>query len=273
MSRALSIAMITCVICWMYVTGCKNDEPIPDDGDIPGISYTVIRSYPHDTNSFTEGLLYFNDSLFESSGSPPFLPLARSVFGPVDLTNGQIRVRVELDKEKYFGEGITYLDGKFYQLTYRNRIGFIYDADTYIRIGQFSFLSDEGWGLTTDGESLIMSDGTERLTYIEPQTFIIKKILTVTEKGAARSLLNELEFIRGYIYANVWLSNTIVKIDPSSGKVTGRIDLNDLVTEAEVIYPGSMEMNGIAWDSASGHIFITGKCWPKIYEIALNDQE
>ena len=269
MKRTVSIALIACMYCWMCLTGCKNDEPTPDDGNIPLIAYTVIGAHPHDTNSFTEGLLYFSDSLFESTGCPPFLPAARSVFGPVDLATGRINVRVELDKEEYFGEGITYLEGKFYQLTYRNKIGFIYDAVTYEQVGQFSYLSDEGWGLTTDGESLIMSDGTERLTYIDPRTFIIKKILTVTEEGAARSLLNELEFIRGYIYANVWLSNTIVKIDPSGGNVTGRIDLSELEDEAGSIYPGSREMNGIAWDPVSGNIFITGKCWPKIYKITL----
>jgi glutaminyl-peptide cyclotransferase len=269
MKRAVYIALIACINCWMYLAGCRSDGPIPDDGDIPLIVYTVIGSHPHDTNSFTEGLLYFSDSLFESTGCPPFLPATRSVFGPIDLATGRIRVRVELDKEKYFGEGVTFLDGKYYQLTYRNKIGFIYDAVTYQQVGQFFYLSDEGWGLTTDGESLIMSDGTERLTYIDPQTFIITKILTVTEEGAARSLLNELEFIRGHIYANVWLSNTIVKIDPSSGKVTGRIDMTDLMKEAESIYPGSKEMNGIAWDPVSGNIFITGKCWPKIYKITL----
>lgn len=269
MMRAVSILLISCWICWICLAGCRNDaEPEPDD-NVAMIGYSVIRAFPHDTNTFTEGLLFYNDSLFESSGSPPFLPLARSVFGPVDLVTGQIQVRVELDKEKYFGEGIAYLEGKFYQLTYRNSIGFIYDAHGYDIIGQFTFLSDEGWGLTTDGESLIMSDGTHRLTYIDPETFLITKILNVTEKGVQRSLLNELEYINGYIFANAWLSNTIVRIDPSSGKVTGQIDLSELVDEASSIYPGSREMNGIAWDPASGNIFITGKCWPRIYEIDL----
>ena len=263
---------MACCFWWLHLSGCKTDEqePTPDDGEIPLIGYSVIRSYPHDTNTFTEGLLCFRDSLFESSGSPSFLPLARSVFGPVDLATGQIQVRVELDKEKYFGEGIACLGDKFYQLTYRNRVGFIYNADSYIKLGQFSFLSDEGWGLTTDGESLIMSDGSHMLIYMDPETFLITKILNVTEKGVSRNLLNELEYIQGYIFANVWLSNTIVKIDPSSGKVTGRIDLTDLMNEALNIYAASMEMNGIAWDPATGNIFVTGKCWPRIYELAID---
>ena len=176
---------------------------------------------------------------------------------------------MELDKEKYFGEEIAYLDGKFYQLTYRNGIGFVYNASTYAKIGQFQYLSEEGWGLTTDGESLIMSDGTDKLTYIDPQTFLVVKILYVTEKGSPKSLLNELEFIQGFIYANIWQSNYIVKIDPSNGKVTGWIVLAEFVNEAKNIYPGSGEMNGIAWDPASGNIIVTGKCWPRFYFIRL----
>lgn len=275
MKTAVNIALAACGICWMYLAGCRSDDPDPkpNDDNVQQIGYSVIRSYPHDTLSYTEGLLYLNDSLFESTGSPPFLPMAGSVFGPVDPETGRIVVRVELDKEKYFGEGITYLDGKFYQLTYRNGIGFIYDAVSYQNIGQFTFLSDEGWGLTTDGESLIMSDGSDRLMYIDPETFILTKILAVTEKGSPKSFLNELEYIQGYIFANVWLSNTIVKIDPSSGKVIGRLELTELVNEAGSIYPGSREMNGIAWDPASGNIFIAGKCWPKIYEIGLTNQK
>jgi glutamine cyclotransferase len=254
------------ILFWPF-SGCNKDDH--NSGPVPVIDYHLVHTYPHDTNSFTEGFLYHNDSLFESSGSPPFLPLARSVFGPVDLSDGQIRIRVELDKEEYFGEGITYLDGKFYQLTYKNRIGFIYDAVNYEQLGQFSFLSDQGWGLTTDGESLIMSDGSDQLIHIDPQTFLVWKVLSVTEKGSSISLLNELEYIQGYIFANIWQSNTIVKIDPSSGKVTGMIDLTQLTDEARSIYPGSRELNGIAWDPISGNLWITGKCWPVIFEIVL----
>jgi glutamine cyclotransferase len=271
MMRTVTIVLITLWICWMYLAGCKSDDqgPASDDGNIPLIGYTVIRSYPHDTNSFTEGFLFYNDSLFESTGSPASLPWSRSVFGPVDLTTGMIRVRAELDKEQYFGEGIAYLEDKFYQLTYRNRIGFVYDAATYEKIGEFTFLSDEGWGLTTDGASLIMSDGTDRLTYIEPDHFLVTKILYVTENGSPKSLLNELEYTGGFIYANIWQTSMVVKIDAENGKVIGRIDLAGFLTEAKNIYPGSHEMNGIACDPGSGHLFITGKCWPKIYIIGL----
>jgi len=270
--RDLSIALIACCILFVAHTGCKQDDQNPDhDDQIPEINYIPVRSFPHDTLSFTEGLLLFNDSLFESTGSPVLMPGTRSVFGPVDLATGHISVRVELDKEIYFGEGIAYLDGKFYQLTYKNRIGFVYDAATYETIDQFSFLSDEGWGLTTDGESLIMSDGSDKLTYFDPQTFLVTKILYVTANESPKSLLNELEFIRGFIYANIWQSNHIVRIDPSNGKVSGWIDLAEYAIEAKEMNTGSMEMNGIAFDPVSGSIFITGKCWPKIYEIVLEE--
>lgn len=249
--------------------GCKEDDP--ENVPTPLIPYSLVRSYPHDTLSFTEGLLFYNDSLFESTGSPSNMPFTRSVFGPVDLSTGIISVRVELDKQTYFGEGIACFEDKFYQLTYKNGIGFVYDAATYQKLGQFSFLSDEGWGLTTDGQSLIMSDGTDRLTYIDPNTFLITRLLPVTEKGAPKRYLNELEFIEGYIYANVWLSATIVKIDPSNGKVMAIIDLADLRNRADSIYAASWELNGIAYDPDSGRILVTGKLWPEIYEIELSD--
>jgi glutamine cyclotransferase len=268
--RFISAGIIAGWILLLICSGCKKDNGDPDVEIIPVLGYSCSGSYPHDTASFTEGLLVSNDSLFESTGSPPGLPQSRSVFGPVDLTTGKINIRVELDKQKYFGEGIAFLDGKFYQLTYKNQIGFVYDASTYEKVGQFSFLSEEGWGLTTDGESLIMSDGTDKLSFLDPETFLLKKILSITEKGSPKSNLNELEYIQGYIYANVWLTNTIVKIDPFSGKVAGILDLTDLVNEAKNLYPGSGEMNGIAYDPDSDKILITGKFWPLIYEILLD---
>ena len=268
--RTFSPAPVICAILILACASCNRDDQDPDnDGNIPELDYILTRSHPHDTLSFTEGLLLFNDSLFESTGSPATLPWTRSVFGPVDPATGRINTRVELDKEQYFGEGIAYLDGKFYQLTYQSRIGFVYDASTYETIGQFSFLSDEGWGLTTDGESLIMSDGSDKLTYIDPETFLVTRILKVTANGSPKSLLNELEFIKGFIYANIWQTNYIVKIDPSNGKVSGLIDLAEYAVKVKELYTGSMEMNGIAFDPVSGSIFVTGKCWPKIYEIVL----
>jgi glutaminyl-peptide cyclotransferase len=262
------IAIVQSLIPVLLLTGCKDDDQ-GMDGPVPQLEFTLCATYPHDTSAYTEGLIFYNDSLFESTGSPYFLPHCRSVLGPVNLATGRIDVRVELDKDEYFGEGIAYLQGKFYQVTYKNKTGFIYDAYTYKTIGQFSYLSDEAWGLTTDGQALIMSDGTDILTYIDPQTFLVTRFLSVTENGMPKRYLNELEFIDGCIYANVWLTSYIVKIDTSDGRILASVDLQDLRNEAKSKYSASREMNGIAFDPDSGRIFITGKCWPEIYQIEL----
>ena len=233
----------------------------------PGIYYNLIKTHPHDTTSFTEGLVIHNKALFESTGSPDDLINTKSVFGPVNLNTGKIEVKYELDRAVYFGEGIAFLKNKIYQLTYQNQVGFIYDAKTFKRTGQFNFKSKEGWGLTTDGTFLIMSDGTHVLTFLDPINFNIVKTLNVTENDVAVTFVNELEFIKGYIYANVYNSDYIIKIDPQTGNVVGKMDLKPLSDETRNIYPGSREMNGIAYDSVSGKIYITGKMWPYIYEI------
>ena len=238
---------------------------------IPTIDFVYVKSYPHDTTSFTEGLLIHHGDLFESTGSPIELPWTKSLFGIVDLSTGKIDTKVKLDRVKYFGEGITFLNGKVFQLTYKTKVGFIYDATSFKKIGEFTFPSEEGWGMTTDGKYLIMSDGTFKLTYIDPNDFHVIKSISVTENGYIKEDLNELEYIKGYIFANIWMKNIIVKIDPTSGKVIGQIDLTPLTDECKNINPGSLEMNGIAYDSIKDKIFVTGKLWPKIYEIKINE--
>ncbi len=243
-------------------------EPVQDDTpDIPEITYTIQNQYPHDVNSFTEGFLYNNGKLFESTGAPDNLPQAKSLFGEVDLKTGKINVKAELDKTIYFGEGIVFLNQKIYQLTYKNQTGFIYDAKTFKNIGTFKYTNREGWGLTTDGKSLIMSDGTSYISYLDPISFAVTKVLDVAENNYVVENINELEYINGYIYANVWMTNTIIKIDPNNGNVIGKLNLSNLVSDAKTKYPGSLEMNGIAYDSISDKITVTGKMWPTIYEI------
>lgn len=237
----------------------------------PFLDFVLIKSYPHDTTSFTEGFLFHNGSLYESTGANRELSQTKSLFGIVDLTTGKIDEKVELDKIKYFGEGITILNGKVFQLTYKNRIGFIYDENTFEKLGVFTIPSKEGWGLTTDGNSLIMSDGTYKLTYLDPKTLQVIKTISVTENGYAKEFLNELEFIDGYIFANIWTTNTIAKIDTADGKVKGLLDLTPLCKEAKNLYPGSLEMNGIAFDSVANTILATGKLWPKIFEIKISN--
>ena len=239
---------------------------------IPIIDYVCINSYPHDMTSFTEGFLIYNGSLFESTGSFKEFSQTKSLFGIVNLKTGIIDTKVEIDKVKYCGEGITFLKGKVFQLTYTTKIGFIYDAISFKKIKEFTIPSDEGWGLTTDGTSLIMSDGTNILTYLDSETFQVIKKISVTARGnrTNRLKLNELEYIKGFVYANIWPISTIVKIDLTNGEIIGKMELDSLVLDASKIQKRLDVMNGIAYDSISDRIFVTGKFWPKIYEIKLN---
>jgi glutaminyl-peptide cyclotransferase len=271
MINRLSLFYLSAII-FSGCMGCRNntDNNETTKSLIQNINYVFKNSYPHDTNSFTEGFLIHNGKLYESTGATRELPQTRSLFGIVDLKTGKIDTKAELDKKKYFGEGISFLNGKVFQLTYQTKVGFIYDAITFKKIREFTFPSKEGWGLTNDGINLIMSDGTNILTYIDPATLQVIKTLSVTENSCIKENLNEVEYIKGYIYANIWTTNTIVKIDSKSGKVVGKLDLSSLSSEAGNIYSGSLEMNGIAYDSIADKVFITGKLWPKIYEIKID---
>jgi glutaminyl-peptide cyclotransferase len=258
-----------------YLAGCSSPADSSEGSDssnnsIPLISYSLSKTYPHDTTSFTEGLLVYDGRLYESTGAPEDMAQTRSLFGVVDLTTGRISSKAELDKKKYFGEGIAVLNDKVYQLTYQTKVGFIYDAKNYKQIGQFTFPSKEGWGMTTDGYSLIMSDGTNTLTYLDSSSFAVQKSLSVTDYNGAVTKLNELEYIGDYIYANVYTTNQIVKINPNSGEVVGRLDLTSLAQEVKLKYPSALEMNGIGYDSTKGKVYITGKMWPHIYEITFS---
>ena len=259
-------------LCFLY--GCTdNPKPTPPPETttsgpvVPVIDYSLVATHPHDQNMFTEGLLFHEGRLLESSGAPEDMPQTRSVIGITNLADGAFTKKAELDRSKYFGEGITVLGDKLYQLTYKNQEGFIYDAHTFKQTGKFTYNNAEGWSLTTDGTSLIMSDGTDKLTYIDPATMKPSKTLAVTENGSPCSNLNELEYIKGFIYANVWMTNYIVKIDPSNGHVTGKLDLGSLTYEALNKNPRADVLNGIAYDPATDKVYVTGKMWQNIYEI------
>jgi glutamine cyclotransferase len=260
------------VCAFLALGACNNPDNSQNtstevDNTPPVINYTTVNAFPHDTTSFTEGLLVHDGQLYESTGYDSEFASTRSLFGPVDLHTGKIQPKVEIDKSKYFGEGIVFLEGKVYQLTYKTKIGFVYDSKTFKKLADFTFPSVEGWGMTTDGTYLIMSDGTSNISYLDPKTFKLVKILGVSDNNGPVAAINELEFINGYIYANIYGSNYIDKIDLTSGKVVGRLDLTTLVNEAKTKYPDALEMNGIAYDSVAKKIYITGKMWPNIYEI------
>lgn len=262
------------VICCLFLAACNpaekedaagSEKPVAvERKEIPVLEYSVTASFPHDSMSFTEGLTVYNDQLFESTGSPAG-SLFRSVVGPVDLKTGKISVKSELD-QKYFGEGIVFFKNKMYQLTYTTQVGFMYDAKTFKKIGQFNFANKEGWGMTTDGSYIIMSDGTENLSYYDSD-FKLVKTLSVKENGYAQELLNELEYINGFIYANIYTTDDIVKIDPATGEIVAKVNMRPLSYSVRNLHPTALEMNGIAYDATKDKIYVTGKAWPIMYEV------
>ncbi len=266
--------LLSCFTVFFLISCTENkkdseitNKPTTINNNVPTLAYTVVSRLPHDASSFTEGFLFHNQQLFESTGAPENLPETKSMFGIVNLETGKIDSKAELDRTKYFGEGIVFFGDKIYQLTYTTQIGFIYDSKTYKQIGNFRFKNKEGWGLTTDGTFIIMSDGTNNLTYLDPTTLKEVKTLSVSNAGYAEDYLNELEYINGYIYANIWTKNYLVKIDPKTGKVVGTIDLSALTIEAKSNNPNADVLNGIAYDTTSDKIYVTGKLWPNIFQL------
>jgi glutamine cyclotransferase len=260
---------------------CRNNTSPPESSAVadtpattnetPAITYTILNALPHDKNSYTEGLLMHDGKLFESSGAPQENEKTRSIVGIVDPSTGNIAVKAELDRKTYFGEGIAILHDKLYQLTWTNKKGFIYDLKTFKKTGEFSFPSKEGWGMTTDGSSLIMSDGSSNLTFLDPLTFKTIRIVGVSDNNGPAGNINELEYVNGTILANIYQTPYIIRIDPNTGKVLGKADFSNLVNELKLKDPDAEYMNGIAWDSANNKILITGKLWPNIYEVRLNN--
>lgn len=223
--------------------------------------YEVVRKLPHDTQAFTQGLMLSEGDWIESTGGYGSSSIRR-----VEKETGKVLHKEELD-EKFFGEGVAELDGKFYQLTWRNQKGFIYDAKTLKKLRSFTY-SGEGWGLTTDGQSLIVSDGSSKLRFIDPKTFQTWREVSVTINAKPVNMLNELEFIEGEIFANVWHSEKIVRINPADGNVVGVIDLAGIHPIENRSDPEHV-LNGIAYDIESKELFVTGKCWPYVYQIRL----
>jgi glutamine cyclotransferase len=273
------------VVCPLFLSlvlagACHNG---PDSGtetpsaggesvsETPVITYSVVNAFPHDKNSYTEGFLVHNGKIYESSGAPADNEKTRSILGIVNFATGDIDVKAELDKKIYFGEGITILNDKLYQLTWTNKKGFIYDLKTFKKTGEFNIPSNEGWGMTTDGTYLILSDGSSNLTWLDPVSFKTIKVVGVTDNNGPVGNLNELEFVKGNILANIYQTPYIVRIDPSSGKVLGKADFSNLIKEVKLKSPDVDYMNGIAWDSAADKLYITGKLWPNLYEVKLNN--
>jgi glutaminyl-peptide cyclotransferase len=227
---------------------------------LPLYGYTVVRTYPHDRDAFTQGLEYAGGFLYEGTGLN-----GRSSIRKVKLETGEVVQHREV-ADVFFGEGITLLGSDLFELTWQSGIALVYDRQTFAPRRQFKY-TGEGWGLTHDDSSLIMSDGTDALRFLDPATFAERRRVKVTAAGTPVRELNELEYVRGEIFANVWQTDYIARIDPKTGNVTGWIDLRNLLTERE---RGSTDvLNGIAYDQAGGRLFVTGKLWPKLFEITL----
>lgn len=229
--------------------------------DVKVISYDLVHTFPHDATAFTEGLVFHDGALVESTGLESLSTLRR-----VELKTGQVLQETYVPAPN-FAEGMTILGGKVYQLTWKGHRGFIYDAKTLQQSGEFHY-DGEGWGLTNDGTSLILSDGTSTIRFLDPATFRVTRTIAVTRGGKPLDQINELELVNGEILANVWKSNGLVRIDPRDGHVTGWIDLSGLAGTGDPNNPDAV-LNGIAYDAKSGHLFVTGKLWPKLFELRL----
>jgi glutaminyl-peptide cyclotransferase len=229
---------------------------------IPVWGVSIVHAYPHDRGAFTEGLFYKDGYLYESTGLN-----GRSQIRKVELASGRVVQARDIDRQ-YFGEGIVAWKGKLIQLTWSTHVGFVDDLATFRELGRFHY-PGEGWALTEDGRRLIMSDGTPKLRFLDPDTLKEIRRLTVTADGAPVRNLNELEWVKGEILANIWMTNRIARIDPETGRVKGWIDLTGLIDPAELGGDPDAVANGIAYDAARDRLFVTGKLWPRLFEIRL----
>lgn len=266
--RLSALVMISIIMCWPS-PGCSDDHLQQRFGlssllktRVPIASVDVKNSYPHDPGAFTQGLFFHQDDLYESTGLNGKSTLVRK-----NVQTGKILRAVKLPRE-YFAEGIALLNGKIYQLTWRNQIAMIYDAGSFQTIGQLKY-QGEGWGLTSDGRYLLMSNGSPEITFRDPDSFRVVRKIKVHDGDTPVEYLNELEYIKGEIWANVFTQDIVARISPKDGRVIGWIDLSLL--RAYLPRHANVDvLNGIAYDEERRRIFVTGKYWPKIFEIQLS---
>jgi len=232
----------------------------PTSGNLPLYTYQIVRTYPHDPNAFTQGLQYVDGVFYEGTGLN-----GKSSIRKVAIESGKVLQQRPVSAE-HFGEGITVFKNDLIELTWQTHIAFVYDKTTFQPKKQFSY-PGEGWGLTSDGTNLIMSDGSNELRILDPVTFVEKRRIKVTAAGAPLRNLNELEYVKGEIFANVWQTDYVARIAPDTGRVTAYIDLRGLLTATE--RANTDVLNGIAYDAEHDRLFVTGKLWPKVFEIKV----
>jgi glutamine cyclotransferase len=258
----------------IMLAACTNGdkEPVVDESvipvPVPAIAYTILSQYPHDTSAYTQGLEFYKGKLYEGTGD-----FENSSIRITDYKTGKVEKKHMMGSSSIFGEGITIFKNKLYQLTWKSNIVYVYDVTNFDKpVNTFKW-PYEGWGLTHNGTDLIISDGTSNLYFVTPENFRLKSTIRVTDNSGPVDDLNELEFIDGFVYANVYFKDFIVKIDPASGQVVGKIDLTGLKEKFfpnQVIPERTDVLNGIAYDSTAKKIFITGKRWPKLFELKFN---
>lgn len=248
----------------------RANAATPKPAPVPVYTYEIVNTYPHDPRAFTQGLVYHDGYLYEGTGGKQsrgddFTSSLRKV----DLKSGKVLQKYELPPE-YFGEGIALLNDQIYQLTWQEGTAFVYSLGDFKLQREFKYAGD-GWGLTEDGAKLYMSDGTHIIRIVDPETFRTTGTITVNdERGKPLMNINELEWVKGEIWANVWQTGWIIRIDPATGKLLGRIDLNDLAEREMDTTPNADVLNGIAYDEAGDRIFVTGKMWRRLFEIKLS---
>ena len=268
------------LIFTVLLFSCNPEKSVSDDEVVSPpttgiaapamISAALIAEYPHDTNAFTEGLQIHDGKLYESTGEEK-----NSFIQITDIKTGKVEKKYPVKDSTIFGEGINVFKGKLYQLTYRNHIAFMYDLKDLSTVIKTFPWQTEGWGMTNNGSELIISDGqpSGNLYFVNPETFKVSHTVQVIDNNGPVSNVNELEYIDGFIYANVWGTTHLIKIDPSNGHVVGKIETADMLRSFYSSYPiEQMDnvLNGIAYDSTTKKIYITGKNWPKLFEIRLN---
>jgi glutamine cyclotransferase len=245
--------------------GGTSPAPAAPAAAVPVYGYDVVKAYPHDAAAFTQGLIFMDGELLESTGGYE----GKSSLRRVELETGKVLQKVEVPRF-YFAEGLTVFGGKAYQLTWEGEKGFVYDPKTFKKLGEFEY-EGEGWGLTHDSDSLILSDGSHKIRFIDPNTFQVKRTISVFDNGRPLSQLNELEYVKGEIFANVWHQDRVARIDPQTGAIKGWVDLAGLLRPGEVKDPEAV-LNGIAYDEAGDRLFVTGKLWPKLFEVRLKQK-
>ncbi len=254
---ALALLVVVAVAAVAGVVLLNQERPTQTSNSPTVYTYKIIHTYPHDTAAYTEGLIISDGFLYESTGG-----YGTSTLRQVDLQSGNVTNQIQLPDE-FFGEGLAMVGDRLVQLTWKSGVGFVYNKETLASEGNFTYPT-EGWGLTYNGSDLIMSDGTSNLYFLDPITFQRVGQVSVHDNGTAVTNINELEYVNGMVYANIWFTQEIAIINPATGTVTGWIDLSG-------IYPnsGNSVLNGIAYDQQTGNLYVTGKDWPEIYQIQI----